>query len=110
MKFVFFLPLILSITAGCAARPDSIPASFVSHEKYAGRDCNQLSIDMSNARNELQKYSQLQNSKANTDAATVFFILVPTSKLSGDHAADVAKWKGEVEAVETALIRAGCRR
>jgi hypothetical protein len=110
MKSFILFPLFLGILAGCAARPDSIPASFVSHEKYAGRDCGQLGIDMANARSELQKYSQLQNSKANTDAATVFFILVPTSKLSGDHAADVAKWKGEVEAVETALIRAGCRR
>lgn len=110
MKFVFFLPLILGVIAGCAARPESIPASFVSFEKYVGRDCNQLSSDMSNATNELFKYSRLQNNKANADAATILFILVPTSKLTGDHAAAVAKWKGEVEAVETALIRSGCRR
>jgi hypothetical protein len=43
------------------------------------------------------------------DAATVFFVLVPASKLSGDHAGDVAKWKGEVEAIDTALIKSGCR-
>jgi hypothetical protein len=37
----------------------------------------------------------------------VFFVSVPASKLSGDHAGDVAQSKGDVEAVETAWIKAG---
>jgi hypothetical protein len=102
--------LIAAIVAGCATRPESISASYVSHEKYAGRDCGQLAVDMSHARSELQKFSSMQDTKANVDAATVFFVLIPASKLSGDHAGDVAKWKGEVEAVDTASIKAGCRR
>jgi hypothetical protein len=52
----------------------------------------------------------MQDTKANIDAATVFFVLVPASKLSGDHAGDVAKWKGEVEAVDTAMTKAGCKK
>jgi len=100
----------LLLLAGCATRPESISASFVSHEKYAGRDCAQLGLDLSNARLELQKFSSKQDTKANIDAATVFFALIPASKLSGDHAGDVAKWKGEVEAVETAAIKAGCNK
>lgn len=103
--------LIASLTiVGCATRPESISASFVSHEKYMGRDCSQLSVDYTNAKSELQKYSGMQDTKANIDAATVFFVLIPASKLAGDHAGDVAKWKGEVEAVETALIKSGCRK
>jgi hypothetical protein len=102
--------LIGAIVSGCATRPESISASYVSHEKYSGRDCGQLAFDMSNARAELQKFSSMQDTKANVDAATVFFVLIPASKLSGDHAGDVAKWKGEVEAVDTASIKAGCRR
>ncbi len=98
------------IIAGCATRPESISASYVSHEKYSGKDCTTLAIDLSNARSELSKYSSMQNTKANMDAATVFFVLIPASKLSGDHAGDVAKWKGEVEAVETALVKASCRK
>jgi len=65
---------------------------------------------MVDARANLQKFSDMQNSKANLDAATVFFVLIPASKLSGDSAGDVAKWKGEVEAVDTAQIRASCKR
>jgi len=110
MKKVIALVGIAAVMAGCATRPESISASYVSHEKYSGKDCTSLSLDMMNARNELSKYSAMQNTKANVDAATVFFVLIPASKLSGDHAGDVAKWKGEVEAVETALVKANCRK
>lgn len=96
--------------SACATRPESISASFVSHEKYSGLTCEQLTTQMVDARGNLQKFSDMQNSKANMDAATVFFVLIPASKLSGDSAGDVAKWKGEVEAIETAQIRAGCKR
>ena len=107
-----FLSVCCAVIAlsGCATRPESISASFVSHEKYMGNDCLQLSTDMNEARLQLLRFSTLQDSKANMDAATVFFVLVPVSKLSGDHAADVAKYKGEVEAIETAQIKRGCKR
>jgi hypothetical protein len=95
---------------GCATRPESISASFVSHEKYSGQNCAQLTDAMADSRAKLAEYSKLQDSKANMDAATVFFVLIPASKLSGDHAGDVAKYKGEVEAVETAQIKAGCKK
>ena len=51
----------------------------------------------------------MQNSQANTDAATVFFVLIPASQLSGDYEADVAKYKGMVEAIETAQIKNKCK-
>lgn len=69
----------------------------------------QLSTNMSDARAQLVKFSSMQDSKANMDAATVFFVLIPASKLSGDHAGDVAKYKGEVEAIETAQIKKSCK-
>lgn len=109
MKIIHTLSLTAVILAGCATRPESISASYISHEKYMGKDCTQLGLAMSDARNELAKFSSMQDSKANIDAATVFFVLVPASKLAGDHAGDVAKWKGEVEAIDTALIKTGCR-
>lgn len=110
MKRVFAIAIAVSILAGCATRPESIPASFVSHEKYTGNDCMQLSTNMSDARAELAKFSSMQDTKANVDAASVFFVLIPISKLSGDHAGDVAKYKGEVEAIETAQIKNGCKK
>ena len=111
MKEKILLGLVLASTlTACATRPESISASYVSHEKYAGLTCEQLTTQMVDARANLQKFSDMQNSKANMDAATVFLVLIPASKLSGDSAGDVAKWKGEVEAIDTAQIRAGCKR
>jgi hypothetical protein len=40
----------------------------------------------------------------------VFFVSVPASNLSGDHAGDVAQSKGDVDAVEAALIKAGWKK
>lgn len=109
MKRLAIAALAALALSACASRPESIAASYVSHEKYAGNDCTQLSTYLSDARSQLQKVSAMQDSKANMDAATVFFVLVPASKLSGDHAADVAKMKGEVEAIETAQVKRGCK-
>lgn len=107
----YYLVLVaLGLLSACASRPESISASYVSYEKYVGGDCVQLNSQMSNARAELVKVSDQQNSKANGDAWGVFLLGVPFSKLSGDHASDVAKWKGEVEAIETAQVKNKCEQ
>ena len=108
--FKLLLCGVALIAAGCATRPESISASFVSHEKYMGQTCPQLSDSMADARVKLTDFSKMQDTKANIDAATVFLVLIPASKLSGDHAGDIAKYKGEVEAIETAQIKSGCRK
>lgn len=106
-----FFALCLALTiAGCATRPESISASFVSHEKYMGLTCPQLTDSMADARAKLTDFSKRQDTKANIDAATVFLAFVPASKLTGDHAGDVAKYKGEIEAIETAQIRSNCKK
>jgi hypothetical protein len=64
---------------------------------------------MSDAKEELAKFSEMQNSKATGDAWGVFLLGVPVSQLTGDHEADVAKSKGVVEAIETAQIKNKCR-
>ena len=107
--------LILATTAisllylsGCANRPESIAASYVSHERYSDLTCEQLSSTMANARDELRVVSDKQDTAANTDAAGVFLILIPPSAFGGDSEADVAKWKGTVEAIETMQIKKKC--
>lgn len=108
MKKNLFYICFLLFLAGCASRPESIPASHVSHEKYIDNDCQVLYGKLSNAQSELARYSDLQNSAANSDAVGVFLLGIPFSKLSGDHAGSVAKWKGEIEAIETAKVKNKC--
>jgi hypothetical protein len=109
-KNALFLALTVSLVAGCANRPETISASFVSHEKFSNLDCTQLATRMSDTRAELDKYSKMQDSKATGDAWGVFLLGVPFSKLSGDHEGDVARLKGEVEAIDTAQVKAGCKK
>lgn len=103
--------LIVAVTlslVACANRPESIRASFVSHEKFVHLQCAGLSTRMTDTRVELDKFSKLQDEKATGDAVGVFLLGIPFSKLSGDHEGDVARLKGEVEAIETAQIKNKC--
>jgi outer membrane murein-binding lipoprotein Lpp len=111
IKKVFLLILVAAtvLVSGCANRPESISASYMSHERFIDNDCAKLATQMGDARADLQKFSDMQNSQANTDAATVFFVLIPASQLAGDYEADVAKYKGMVEAIETAQIKNKCK-
>ena len=104
-----FAVAAISLLSACANRPESIHASYVSHEKYTQLNCAELASKKGDMRAELDKYSRLQDSKANTDAVGVFFLALPFSKLSGDHEADVARLKGEVEAIDTAQVKNRCK-
>lgn len=57
----------------------------------------------------LGRHSELRNTKANGDAVGLFLLGIPYSELSGDHGGDIAKRKGEIEAIETAQIKKKCR-
>lgn len=107
-KLLLSLVVVASV-AGCANRPESIRASFVSHERFIDLDCAQLGAKLADTRAELDKYAKLQDSKANGDAFGVFLLGIPFSKLSGDHEGDIARLKGEVEAIETAQIKNKCK-
>lgn len=96
--------------SACANRPESIHASFVSHEKFTHLDCAALAAKLADTRSELEKVSKMQDGKATADAVGVFLLGIPFSKLSGDHEADVARLKGEVEAIDTAQIKGKCKQ
>ncbi len=95
--------------SGCANRPDSIHAEYISYERFAGLSCQELETRLADVRSRLEVASQQQNNAANADAVGVFLVLVPVSKLTGDHEAEVAQLKGDVEAIETAQIKGKCR-
>ena len=103
---LFIIAVLLS---ACASRPESISASYVPYQKYANSDCARLAKQRSEAETNLAKVSEMQDSKANGDAAGVFLIGVPFSKLSGDYAGEVARCKGEVEAIDTAQTLKKCK-
>ncbi len=112
MKFKLAITIgaVLASLTACANRPESIRASFVSHEKFTHLECPALATRMIDTRAELDKFSKMQDSKANGDAFGVFLLGVPFSKLSGDHEGDVARLKGEIEAIDTAQVKNKCKQ
>jgi hypothetical protein len=110
--WLYRLPLALALVCGlaaCANRPETIRASYVSHERFMDLDCDELSLKLTESRVELEKMSRVQNEKANADAFGVFLLGIPFSKLSGDVEGEVARLKGQVEAVETAAVKKKCK-
>jgi len=63
---------------------------------------------LEDTRADLANLSRAQNEKANADAAGVFLLGIPFSKLSGDYEGEIARLKGQVEAIETAQTKKKC--
>lgn len=100
--------------AGCASNPDNISASYVSPIQYDGYSCQQLRAEASRLSGRAAEVTGAQSSKASGDAVamgvglvlfwpSLFFI-----KGDGTTAAEVARLKGEMEAVEQASIAKKC--
>lgn len=109
MKKLLVFVAVASVL-GCASRPESIPASFVSHEKFIDLDCPTLATKMTESKAELARVSELQDEKATGDAVGVFLVLIPVSKLTGDYAGEVARLKGQIEAIDTAQVKNKCKQ
>lgn len=108
MKRITCLAAASLVLAACANRPETIRASFVSHERFMDLDCPALAQQLDGSRRELGTLSKAQNEKANADAAGVFLLGIPFSKLSGDFEGEIARLKGQVEAIETAQVKKRC--
>ncbi len=109
MKSLIIVILLGCSIISCGNRPESIHASYVSYEKFMHLDCDSLNTKMNDTKIELEKVSRMQDNTADGDAVGVCLLGIPFSKLSGDHEGEIAKLKGEIEAIETAQIKKKCK-
>lgn len=108
LKNIFLVVCVSYFIIGCAKRPESIAASYVAPERYMNYSCKSLVHSLYDARFELNESSIQQNTKSNLDFLTVFLLAIPQSNIFGDKEALVARAKGNVEAIETALVAKKC--
>ncbi len=95
--------------AGCASRPEHIKPTYVSEDRYLGWTCEQLTVESHRLADALAVASEKQKKTASGDAAGVFLIGLPVSSMSGgDIEPEVARLKGETEAVQRASDKQGC--
>ena len=112
-------PIILATAAaltlaGCAQSPDSIEASAVSPMLYAGQSCAALNAEALRVNDRLGDLTGRQARASSNDAAMTAVSLMlfwPAAFFigsSGDHANDIARLRGEAEAIATAARQRGC--
>lgn len=102
------------ILAGCAEKSADIAPSYVSSSRYDTMNCRQLGAEAQTVSDRARSAIQAQDKKASNDAAaaTVGMILFWPAlfmiKGDGSQAAEVARLKGEREAIEAANRARNC--
>ena len=105
---------VCATLAGCATSPKDIAPSYVSPILYQNLSCDQLSQEAVRVSNAAAAATGQQQNQANKDAAmmTVGMILFWPSlfMIGGDkgNASEVARLKGEMQAIEQANIAKNC--
>jgi hypothetical protein len=108
------LQIVTSVTlatmmVGCAKSPDSIAPAYVSEVNFQNWDCRQLGEESTRLSQALAQASTQQENARTNDTVGIILIGLPVSSLSGDNIApEIARLKGETEAVRKVSINKGC--
>jgi hypothetical protein len=100
--------------AACASSSNDIKASYVSPMQYQSYNCQQISAEAERISRRVSEASGVQDSKASNDAVVTGVAIVlfwPAAfmmKGDGQTAAELARLKGEFEALERASIEKSC--
>lgn len=109
-KFTIVGVVALAAALGaCAKSPESISPSYVSEVGYQAWSCQQLSEETLRLSSAYASAAQQQEKARTNDVVGVIFIGLPVSSLSGDNIApEIARLKGEQEAVRKAMVVKNC--
>jgi len=100
--------LLLNFISGCATAPENIAPAYVSHLQYMQFTLEQLGQEEARLQAALSASSDAQRSARANDTVGIIFLGLPVSSLSGSNqASNVARLKGELEAVQKAIILKG---
>ena len=105
----------LMLLTACATQPDNIAASSVSTLQYQGYSCKQLGLELDRVERKANTLYHSLDKKAGDDSAQMavgMILFWPTLFFleggDGPEAAEYARLKGELEALETVSIRKKC--
>jgi hypothetical protein len=106
--------LVPLVVAGCATNPTDIAPAYVSPILYQNLTCDQLAMEAARVSQAAAAATGAQQQQASKDAAmtTIGVVLFWPSLffIGGDkgNAAEVARLKGEMQAIEQANISKSC--
>ncbi|XBQ15133.1 MAG: hypothetical protein ABL308_09185 [Oceanicaulis sp.] len=91
--------------AACASRANGVAPVSISATEYEGLSCEDTRAELDLARERESALTRRQNNAATADAVGVFLVLVPAgSVFGGDVSGELAQAKGEVRALERAVV------
>jgi outer membrane murein-binding lipoprotein Lpp len=111
---VFAAVVALPFLSGCASKSSDIQAAYVSPIQYQNYSCDQLLAEGQRVSARAAMVSGQQDDKRTSDAVmtgvavVVFWPALFALEGDGQTAAELARLKGELEAVEKASIQKNC--
>lgn len=114
MKKVLVIFSACLLIGGCASSADNISAAYVSPNQYAAYSCKELQEETTRISSRAMQVAGVQNSKSTTDAVAtgvgvvLFWPALFMIKGDGTTAVELARLKGEMEAIEQVNIRKKC--
>lgn len=106
MKIFTYVAAASLILCACAPHARNIAPSPISSARYDGWSCKKLGKEAAFVDDSLARVSADQDKSASNDAWMVFLIGVPTS--GGGVKGEVARLKGEQNALHSAMLDRGC--
>ncbi|MFN0217994.1 MAG: hypothetical protein ACKVP4_04160 [Hyphomicrobium sp.] len=103
-----------TLFAGCASSSDTVTGSYISPLQYQSYSCQQLGAEAQRISARVSQVSGVQDQKRTNDAvATTAAVILfwPAAFLVGgddQNTAELARLKGEFEAVEKSAIEKNC--
>ncbi|PTM96579.1 hypothetical protein [Mycoplana dimorpha] len=114
MKKLIVIAALCGALSACASKSDTIAASYVSSSLYMNLSCQQLAEEARSVSSRAAAAAGVQDKKAGQDAAVtavgivLFWPALFFTKGDGASAAEVARLKGEMQAIEDASRKKGC--
>lgn len=114
MKKALAAVLCAAIVSGCATKAANIAPAYVSPMLYQNLSCSQLAEEARSVSSRAAAAAGVQDKKAGQDAAVttvgvvLFWPALFFTSGDGASAAEVARLKGEMQAIEQASIRNKC--
>lgn len=101
--------LLLAFVTACAKSPESISAAYVSDIPYRSWSCSDLAEEQNRLTAAYATAAKQQENARTNDTVGVILLGLPVSSLSGDNIApEIARLKGEQEAIRKAMIIRKC--
>lgn len=114
MRTAFIALLGATIVAGCAKDADQVGATYVSPVLYENYTCPQLAEEAQRVSSHAAQASGVQDQKATNDKVAmgvglvIFWPVMLMTKGNDENTAELARLKGQMNAIEEASIKKRC--